>query len=193
MAENGITCPECRFQYALTRGGCMHFTCTQCKHEFCSGCGRPFLMGARCNVGPYCAKLGLHSHHPRNCLFYLRDKDPIDLQRLLKVCTIFSVYFFLVVLVSVFTGRCREAPQLVSTSRSILFCHFLFLSMIYCQQEYGVDFLTEPVSEDEDITNCAVQLQRETPLGLIDDVCGSEVVEGHAGLCRFNHYIINDR
>ena len=27
--------------------------------------------------------MGLHAHHPRNCLFYLRDKDPADLQKLL--------------------------------------------------------------------------------------------------------------
>ena len=88
LAENGIRCPKCNFQYALTRGGCMHFTCTQCKFEFCNGCGHPFLMGARCDVGPFCAKLGLHAHHPRNCLFYLRDKEPRDLQRLLRVTSL---------------------------------------------------------------------------------------------------------
>lgn len=67
------------------RGGCMHFTCTQCKYEFCYGCGKPFMMGAKCGMSEYCAKLGLHSHHPRNCLFYLRDKEPHELQKLLKV------------------------------------------------------------------------------------------------------------
>ena len=92
LAENGIKCPQCHFQFALTRGGCMHFTCSQCKYEFCVGCGRPFLMGARCDVGPFCAKLGLHAHHPRNCLFYLRDKEPEDLQRLLRVTIFFSVW-----------------------------------------------------------------------------------------------------
>ncbi|RZC33722.1 IBR domain containing protein [Asbolus verrucosus] len=84
LAENGIDCPKCKFRYSLARGGCMHFTCTQCKHEFCYGCGKPFMMGAKCGVSQYCAKLGLHAHHPRNCLFYLRDKEPADLQRLLK-------------------------------------------------------------------------------------------------------------
>jgi len=63
----------------------MHFTCSQCKHEFCCGCGKTFTMGAKCTVGPNCAKLGLHAHHPRNCLFYLRDKEPAQLQKLLKV------------------------------------------------------------------------------------------------------------
>ncbi|KAK4879207.1 hypothetical protein RN001_007353 [Aquatica leii] len=84
LAENGIDCPKCKFKYSLARGGCMHFTCTQCKHEFCYGCGKPFMMGAKCGVSDYCAKLGLHAHHPRNCLFYLRDKEPNELQQLLK-------------------------------------------------------------------------------------------------------------
>lgn len=82
---HGLSCPKCKFKFALAKGGCMHFTCTQCKHEFCYGCGKPFKMGAKCQVSSYCATLGLHSHHPRNCLFYLRDKQPHDLQTLLKV------------------------------------------------------------------------------------------------------------
>ena len=36
-----------RYTYALAKGGCMHFTCTQCKYEFCSGCGEPFKQGAK--------------------------------------------------------------------------------------------------------------------------------------------------
>nr|XP_023015110.1 titin isoform X1 [Leptinotarsa decemlineata] len=84
LAEHGIDCPKCKFRYALAKGGCMHFTCTQCKYEFCSGCGKPFMMGAKCTISQYCAKLGLHAHHPRNCLFYLRDKEPQELQQLLK-------------------------------------------------------------------------------------------------------------
>ncbi|XP_067620966.1 E3 ubiquitin-protein ligase lubel isoform X4 [Eurosta solidaginis] len=84
LAHNGIDCPKCKFRYSLARGGCMHFTCTQCKYEFCYGCGKPFKMGAKCTISSYCAKLGLHAHHPRNCLFYLRDKLPIQLQMLLK-------------------------------------------------------------------------------------------------------------
>ncbi|XP_036321321.1 E3 ubiquitin-protein ligase lubel [Rhagoletis pomonella] len=84
LAQHGIDCPKCKFRYSLARGGCMHFTCTQCKYEFCYGCGKPFMMGAKCTISSYCAKLGLHAHHPRNCLFYLRDKLPIQLQMLLK-------------------------------------------------------------------------------------------------------------
>ncbi|KAI5737462.1 hypothetical protein M8J76_013878 [Diaphorina citri] len=84
IENDGIVCPKCRSKYALAKGGCMHLTCPSCKYEFCSDCGREFIMGSKCTVSPYCEKLGLHSHHPRNCLFYLRDKDPQDLQKLLK-------------------------------------------------------------------------------------------------------------
>jgi E3 ubiquitin-protein ligase RNF31 len=85
LAEHGITCPQCMSRFALARGGCMHFTCPQCKFEFCSGCNQRFVMGAQCEVSPNCARLGLHAHHPRNCLFYLRDKEPAELQHLLEV------------------------------------------------------------------------------------------------------------
>ena len=41
--------------------------------------------GVKCGKEPGCSKKGLHAHHPRNCLFYLREKEPEDLQRLLDV------------------------------------------------------------------------------------------------------------
>ncbi|GFU90013.1 e3 ubiquitin-protein ligase RNF31 [Trichonephila clavipes] len=85
LIEDGIDCPMCHFRYALAKGGCMHFRCTQCQHDFCSGCSKPFKMGQKCGVSDFCGKLGLHAHHPRNCLFYLRDKDPEDLQKLLDL------------------------------------------------------------------------------------------------------------
>lgn len=84
LAENGIDCPNCKFRYALARGGCMHFKCYQCGFDFCCGCNLPFKMGEKCGRSPNCCRLGLHAHHPRNCLFYLRDKNLEDLQRLLE-------------------------------------------------------------------------------------------------------------
>lgn len=63
----------------------MHLTCPHCGHEFCVGCAKPFMMGTKCQVSAYCEKLGLHAHHPRNCLFYLRDKEPELLEKLLDV------------------------------------------------------------------------------------------------------------
>ncbi|KAF7647967.1 hypothetical protein LDENG_00163850 [Lucifuga dentata] len=88
LRDNGITslsvsaCPHCRFQYALTKGGCMHFSCSQCRYQFCSGCNNPFHKTA-CKT-PQCKIAGLHAHHPRDCLFYLRDWDPSRLQALLQ-------------------------------------------------------------------------------------------------------------
>ncbi|XP_035985685.1 E3 ubiquitin-protein ligase RNF31 [Fundulus heteroclitus] len=82
LRDNGITCPECKFQYALTKGGCMHFTCSQCRHQFCSGCNNPYYK-TECKV-PRCKFSGLHAHHPRDCLFYLRDWDADQLQALLQ-------------------------------------------------------------------------------------------------------------
>ncbi|KAJ8393696.1 hypothetical protein AAFF_G00057490 [Aldrovandia affinis] len=80
LCDNGITCPDCKFQYALTKGGCMHFSCSQCRYQFCSGCNNPFHTTA-CGQ---CTMNGLHAHHPRDCLFYLRDWEPDRLQTLLQ-------------------------------------------------------------------------------------------------------------
>ncbi|XP_027206289.2 linear Ubiquitin E3 ligase isoform X1 [Dermatophagoides pteronyssinus] len=83
LEEFGIECPNCHFRYQLAKGGCMHFRCTQCSFDFCGGCYRPFKLGSRCFRAKVCERLGLHAHHPRNCLFYLRDKDISDLRKLL--------------------------------------------------------------------------------------------------------------
>ncbi|XP_071958434.1 uncharacterized protein [Antedon mediterranea] len=82
LEEHGIDCPKCKMRYALARGGCMHFTCTQCKHEFCSGCNQE--MSSTCSRYESCVRKGIHAHHPRDCLFYLRDQDIPKLQKLLK-------------------------------------------------------------------------------------------------------------
>ncbi|XP_064331589.1 E3 ubiquitin-protein ligase RNF31 [Phalacrocorax carbo] len=84
LQEHGIACPQCGVWYALARGGCMHFQCSQCRHHFCSGCYGPFHAKDRCPE-PGCPLRGsLHGHHPRDCLFYLRDWEPPRLQRLLR-------------------------------------------------------------------------------------------------------------
>ncbi|XP_061569952.1 E3 ubiquitin-protein ligase RNF31-like isoform X2 [Cololabis saira] len=82
LRDNGITCLECGFQYALARGGCMHFSCSQCRYQFCSGCNNPYHTTA-CKAAQ-CSYPGLHAHHPRDCLFYLRDWEPARLQALLQ-------------------------------------------------------------------------------------------------------------
>lgn len=148
----------------------MHFTCTQCKHEFCYGCGKTFTMGAKCGISAYCAKLGLHAHHPRNCLFYLRDKEPGELQALLKVCKFLIRH----------KKRWIYGISYMITKEGSIFC-FCFLF-----QENNVPFDTTIGNEDEAAAplKCLVPLQKETPSGLIDTTCNNEVVKGQAGLCR---------
>ncbi|XP_013911248.1 PREDICTED: E3 ubiquitin-protein ligase RNF31-like [Thamnophis sirtalis] len=84
LQENGIACPKCKFSYALARGGCMHFQCSQCRHHFCSGCYGTFYASNKCPI-PHCPiRRSLHGHHPRDCLFYLRDWSVPRLQKLLQ-------------------------------------------------------------------------------------------------------------
>ncbi|XP_053544638.1 uncharacterized protein si:dkey-181m9.8 isoform X2 [Ictalurus punctatus] len=83
LSRNKIDCPKCKFRFFLSKGGCLHFKCTQCQHEFCGGCSRPFRIGAACDFSAECAAKGLHAHHPRDCLYHLRDWSVARLRSLL--------------------------------------------------------------------------------------------------------------
>ncbi|XP_048020218.1 uncharacterized protein si:dkey-181m9.8 [Megalobrama amblycephala] len=84
LSRNKIDCPKCKFRFFLARGGCLHFRCTQCQHEFCGGCSQPFKQGSACNFSIECTAKGLHAHHPRNCLYHLRDWSVLRLRTLLQ-------------------------------------------------------------------------------------------------------------
>ncbi|XP_075067263.1 E3 ubiquitin-protein ligase RNF31 [Mixophyes fleayi] len=88
LQEHGITCPHCKFSYALARGGCMHFICSQCRHQFCSGCYNTFHPKNKCTVPSCTVRMSLHAHHPRDCLFYLRDWEVSRLQKLLQMSNV---------------------------------------------------------------------------------------------------------
>ena len=57
---------------------------------------------------------------------------------------------------------------------------------------HKVDYDTEPHDdvgiEQNDgakaVLKCPIPLQKETPTGLVDAICNSEVPDGYAGLCR---------
>uniref|UniRef100_A0A8C7PCE1 RBR-type E3 ubiquitin transferase n=1 Tax=Oncorhynchus mykiss TaxID=8022 RepID=A0A8C7PCE1_ONCMY len=108
LRDNGITCPNCRFQYALSKGGCMHFSCSQCRYQFCSGCNNPFHT--TCAV-IHCSVTGLHAHHPRDCLFYLRDWEPGRLQALLQVETHTTHTWIYIIFFLSLSGLCGVIEQ----------------------------------------------------------------------------------
>ncbi|XP_037040221.1 E3 ubiquitin-protein ligase RNF31-like isoform X2 [Bradysia coprophila] len=83
--HTNAACPQCKYKYFLERGGCMHITCSQCSYEYCEFCFKKITgKGQFCNF-PNCSKgQSLHGHHPRNCMYYVRDMDHKQLERLLK-------------------------------------------------------------------------------------------------------------
>ncbi|XP_014786196.1 E3 ubiquitin-protein ligase RNF31 isoform X1 [Octopus bimaculoides] len=85
LKKNGIICPLCKYVYFLSKGGCIHFTCKECRHQFCSGCQKRFYSKDECKKFKSCCTKGIHAHHPRNCLYYLRDNHIQELQKLLQM------------------------------------------------------------------------------------------------------------
>ena len=59
-----------------------------------TACLNVLTVWQKCDKFKSCAKAGLHCHHPRNCLFYLRDRDVRQLQKLLQA----SVCVFVILL-----------------------------------------------------------------------------------------------
>ncbi|XP_071770167.2 E3 ubiquitin-protein ligase RNF31 [Centroberyx gerrardi] len=84
LRYNSIECPNCQFIFYLSKGGCLHFTCSQCQHQFCGGCRQPFGLGSVCGFSVDCGAKGLHAHHPRDCLYHLRDWGVARLHLLLQ-------------------------------------------------------------------------------------------------------------
>lgn len=84
LSYNSIECPNCQFVFSLSKGGCLHFTCSQCQHQFCGGCSQPFSPGSACRFSADCGTKGLHAHHPRDCLYHLRDWSVPRLHLLLQ-------------------------------------------------------------------------------------------------------------
>ncbi|KAM3928914.1 E3 ubiquitin-protein ligase RNF31-like [Leptodactylus fuscus] len=84
LAKNGIECPSCKYRFDLWKGGCLHFKCTQCQHDFCGGCRKAFFQGSECGFSEDCHGKGLHAHHTRDCFYHLRDWEVDRLQKLLQ-------------------------------------------------------------------------------------------------------------
>uniref|UniRef100_G3MTQ2 RING-type domain-containing protein n=1 Tax=Amblyomma maculatum TaxID=34609 RepID=G3MTQ2_AMBMU len=83
IRKTAIECPRCQTKYFKAKGGCAHFTCGNCKREFCECCKTEFWRGEACGRAA-CKNKGMHGHHPRNCFFYTRDYSHDELIGLLK-------------------------------------------------------------------------------------------------------------
>uniref|UniRef100_A0A1E1XGI5 Putative microtubule-associated protein futsch-like isoform x4 n=1 Tax=Amblyomma aureolatum TaxID=187763 RepID=A0A1E1XGI5_9ACAR len=83
IRKTAMACPRCKTQYFKAKGGCAHFTCGNCKMEFCECCKTEFWRGEACGRAA-CKNKGMHGHHPRNCFFYTRDYKQEDLIGLLR-------------------------------------------------------------------------------------------------------------
>jgi len=125
-----------------------------------------FLLQA-CRKYKSCAGKGFHAHHPRDCLFYLRDWPVESLQKLLNDK---KVEFD------------TEAPEAqVNAAR----------------QAAGADQGGEAVggaAEKEEpkasmavgqlVLRCRVMLQKEIGAERVDEECGDDCKQGHGGLCE---------
>ncbi|TDH06400.1 hypothetical protein EPR50_G00133110 [Perca flavescens] len=58
LSYSSIECPQCQSVFSLSRGGCLHFTCSQCQHQFCGGCSQPFLPGSANSSSAHISQTG---------------------------------------------------------------------------------------------------------------------------------------
>jgi hypothetical protein len=161
LKENGIECPKCKFRYDLAKGGCLHFKCTQCPTEFCGGCGAVF--DKNCRKFSTCGTKGFHAHHPRDCLFYLRDWEVARLQKVLQEK---NVEFD------------TEPPQKQVNAAQ--------------DSDKEDEEEREPegpiaIAGAGQVLKCRVMLQKEVGSQKVDEECGDKCDVGHAGLC-LKHY-----
>ncbi|KAM4551360.1 E3 ubiquitin-protein ligase RNF31 [Odontesthes bonariensis] len=84
LLPNSIECPQCMLVFSWSKGGCLHLSCSQCGHQFCGGCSQRFAVGPACSFSAECGTKGLHAHHPRDCLYHLRDWSVSRLHLLLQ-------------------------------------------------------------------------------------------------------------
>ena len=117
-----------------------------------------------CRKYKSCTNKGFHAHHPRDCLFYLRDWPVERLQKMLRDKKIeFDT----------------EAPEAqVNAARQV-------------DQEGGAvggaagkKKAKLGRAKGELVLKCRVMLQKEVGTGRVNVECGEECKQGHGGLCE---------
>ena len=119
-----------------------------------------------CRKYKSCGTKGFHAHHPRDCLFYLRDWPVEKLQKLLRDKEIkFDT----------------EAPEAqVNAARQAA----------GADQEAGAvggaagEEAKVGGAEGQLQLNCRVMLQKEKGTERVDEECGDDCKQGHGGLCE---------
>ena len=166
----------------------------------------------QCGKLKSCEKMGLHAHHPRDCLFRLRDFDVEELQRFLREN---NVEFDVdppreqvkaarrkmkqdkdggevdgaedegeYIFEQVSGGVTKRVHTTVLTQRCHCHCYHSPLNILMSLLVYYVDD-GGGANDAEVKLECTVMLQKEQPEGLIDAECGTLVAKGHAGLCKY--------
>lgn len=131
-----------------------------------------------------CSYTGLHAHHPRDCLFYLRDWEPARLQVLLQVRATGGRRNFHS---SVVAGRVSSLSFLrgavwSSTQNLPLQLKPVFVFPLLTWRESPLWLQTPDSSCLSDA--CCVMEQKDDGGQQIDSPCGIQTQPGQAGLCE---------
>lgn len=139
-----------------------------------------------------CSYTGLHAHHPRDCLFYLRDWEPARLQVLLQVHISGSslsnqgCYWKLVLeKTSAFSFLSGMAWSSTQTLRLELKLVFSFIFLIFFHADSGRRRAQMGPSDSACLSDaCCVMEQKEEGGQQTDSPCGVQTQPGQAGLCE---------
>ena len=137
-----------------------------------------------CTKYESCRNKGLHAHHPRDCLFYLRDEGVDNLQKLLNDN---NVEFDTEPPEGQVMAEAKKGIQALQGEAvaGMLSNYIALLGVDHCtlllqgeEQPAAAPIAAAPVLK------CRVMLQKEVPDGVPkDEECGDAVESGHAGLC----------
>ena len=184
----------------------MHFKCFRCPNEFCSGCGASFKKAQvhlptllvlscllislslplsylqACGRFKSCASRGLHAHHPRDCLYFMRDFSVEELQGFLRENKVeFETEPPQEQLDTVGEEEGESAEATAEQPNAVGEGESIFTSLTTCC-DCTTGLIVSIVKKV--VLKCSAMLQKETVDELMEEACGDVVKDGHAGLCE---------